>query len=323
MVKQPTLKSPYPYFGGKSRIAHVVWKRFGNVVNYVEPFYGSGAVLLGRTTRPGLETVNDIDGWIINFWRAVARNPNEVAKHADWPPNEIDLLARNKYLVEHRKAFTKQLKADPEYFDAKLAGWWVWGQSCWIGAGWASSKNAKLKLPHMQGGEGIHRTTLVQVNSANDVNGFLYDTSKGIHTYFSRLSKRMRRVRVACGNWDRVLGPSVTYFNGITGLLFDPPYAESGDGRSGNVYAHDDLSIAHQVREWCITNGDNKLLRIALCGYWDEHNMPDDWEAVRWKASGGFGSQGDEGGRGRENSKREVVWFSPHCLKVVRKRTFF
>jgi hypothetical protein len=28
--------------------------------------------------------------------------------------------------------------ADPDFFDAKMAGWWAWGQSCWIGSGWCS-----------------------------------------------------------------------------------------------------------------------------------------------------------------------------------------
>ena len=40
--------------------------------------------------------------------------------------------------------------------------------------------------------------------------------------------------------------------------------------------------------------------------------MPDGWKPLRWKAAGGYGSQG--AGRGRENAAREVVWFSPHCL---------
>jgi len=35
-----------PWFGGKSRAAHLVWAAFGDVSNYVEPFFGSGAVLL-------------------------------------------------------------------------------------------------------------------------------------------------------------------------------------------------------------------------------------------------------------------------------------
>jgi hypothetical protein len=67
------------------------------------------------------------------------------------------------------------------------------------------------------------------------------------------------------------------------------------------------------VREWAIENGDNPSLRIALCGYEGEHQMPDSWDCVAWKARGGYGSQGD--GRGRENAARERIWFSPYCLK--------
>lgn len=50
----PILQSPYPYFGGKSRVADLVWARFGVVRNYVEPFFGSGALLLARrcTSKP-------------------------------------------------------------------------------------------------------------------------------------------------------------------------------------------------------------------------------------------------------------------------------
>ena len=38
------LKAPFPWFGGKSRIAPLIWERFGDVANYVEPFFGSGAI---------------------------------------------------------------------------------------------------------------------------------------------------------------------------------------------------------------------------------------------------------------------------------------
>ena len=40
--------APFPWFGGKSRVAADVWARFGETPNYVEPFAGSMAVLLGR-----------------------------------------------------------------------------------------------------------------------------------------------------------------------------------------------------------------------------------------------------------------------------------
>ena len=44
----PEFKAPMPYFGGKSAVAAQVWDMFGSGANYVEPFFGSGAVLLGR-----------------------------------------------------------------------------------------------------------------------------------------------------------------------------------------------------------------------------------------------------------------------------------
>ena len=72
----------------------------------------------------------------------------------------------------------------------------------------------------------------------------------------------------------------------------------------------------HDVREWAIANGDNPLLRIALCGYDGEHKtIPDSWTEVAWKAHGGYAMQNNSNNRGRENKHRERIWFSPHCLK--------
>jgi putative membrane protein len=43
----------------------------------------------------------------------------------------------------------------------------------------------------------------------------------------------------------------------------------------------------------------------------DEHAMPEGWEAVPWKTRGGYGCQDG----GDHANRREVVWFSPHCLR--------
>jgi len=72
-MKMATLESPYPYFGRKSKMAYVVWERFWKVQNYVEPFFGSGAVLLARPDfdayNQQVEIINDKDGMISNFWK--------------------------------------------------------------------------------------------------------------------------------------------------------------------------------------------------------------------------------------------------------------
>jgi hypothetical protein len=126
-----------------------------------------------------------------------------------------------------------------------------------------------------------------------------------IAEYMSQLAERLRGVRVACGDWTRVLGESVTTKHGITAVFLDPPY---GDDEHSVTYSAQTAGVAASVREWAQANGDNPQLRIALCGYAGEHEMPG-WTEVAWKARGGYGSQSD--GRGRDNAARERIWFSP------------
>jgi DNA adenine methylase len=136
-----SLKAPFPGVGGKSRAAPDIWSALGDVDNYVEPFAGSLATLLGRPDGDrGTETVNDLDGFIANFWRAVAHDPEATARAADWPVSEVDLSARHLWLVNNRAALTERLQVDPAYFDARIAGWWVWGLCSWIGSGWCSGE---------------------------------------------------------------------------------------------------------------------------------------------------------------------------------------
>jgi site-specific DNA-adenine methylase len=138
------MKAPFVWFGGKRRVAPNVWAALGDVDNYVEPFAGSLAVLLERPhnladgTRRA-ETVNDADHYLANFWRALASDPETVAAFADWPVNEDDLFARHLWLVnEGRETLAAGLECDPMFYDAKIAGWWVWGVNAWIGGGWCS-----------------------------------------------------------------------------------------------------------------------------------------------------------------------------------------
>lgn len=338
-ASENVLKAPFPYFGGKAKVAAEVWRRFGDVPNYVEPFFGSGAVLLGRPPVDGnrVETVNDADGHLANFWRSVARDPEGVAYHADWPALELDLHARGDWLYYRPDTldWVERLRADPDYYDVKSAGWWVWFASNWIGGlpsaaesqikGWKErlpdwvepvdrTGMVRRKLPHLRdAGMGVMRTGMVkrQLPHLGAGKGVMRPR-QDLYAYMTQLADRLRGVRVCCGDWSRVTGPSVTYRHGLTAVFLDPPY--SGEERNKNMYSVDDHTVAADVREWAIANGDNPLMRIALCGYDTEHGdaMPDGWHAYSWKANGGYGSQGN--GRGRANAAREVVWFSPYCI---------
>ena len=148
------LKAPFPAFGGKSRIAHLVWSRFGEVRNFIEPFCFSAAMLLLRPSEPQIETINDLNAYVANFWRAIQRDPEAVAYYADWPVNETDLHARHSWLVRSTEAAERlqDVRDNPEAYNAKIAGWWCWGACMWIGSGWCEQQ-----IPHISNaGQGVN-----------------------------------------------------------------------------------------------------------------------------------------------------------------------
>lgn len=298
------LSAPFPWFGGKSRAAPMIWDALGNVANYVEPFAGSLAVLLSRPHASKIETVNDLDCYLANFWRALAADPSGVADACDWPVNEADLHARHQWLMA-RDDFRERMRNDPDYYDVRIAGWWVWGLCQWIGSGWCTHARVADQLPHLgDAGRGVHRPSqkLPHLGDAGRA------SNNNLRDYLGVLSARLRRVRVACGDWSRVLGDSVTWRHGVTGVVLDPPYTND---EHAITYGAGGDNIAAGVAQWAFENGGNPQLRIVLCGYDGEHQPPNDWRVVEWKARGGFGSQGN--GRGRENAARERLWLSPHC----------
>jgi hypothetical protein len=323
------LKSPFPWFGGKSAVADEIWQRFGKVQNYVEPFFGSGAVLLARPNPQGTETINDADGMVSNFWRAIQADADTVARWADWPVSEADLHARHYWLVTEGKDRLARVMGDPDGYDAKVAGWWVWGICAFIGGEFCSGKGpwqwtgevwekrtdnapgVPIQIPHLgDAGQGINRALPHLGDAGQGINRalpHLGDAGQGINAYFGQLSNRLRGVRIAHGDWSRVTGDSVTWRHGRTAVFLDPPY--SAELREA-VYSTE-TDCAAEVRAWAVEAGKRPDMLICLAGYAGEHDIPDDWTAFRWKARGGFGSQGDK--RGRENAAKETLWFSPAC----------
>lgn len=318
------LQAPFPYFGGKSRVAGLVWPRFAGIENYVEPFFGSGAMLLLRPDLSGIETVNDLDAYVANFWRAVKADPESVASLMNDPVNETDLEARHKWLVTaaRKREHAERMRDNPDYFDAKIAAWWCWGLCAWIGAGWCSGEwNGR-------GGENSGRGVNVRDEAHGGKLPHLGNAGQGecerrgevLCEWMRRLADRFRNVRVCCGDWLRACASeSTTTRHGVTGVFLDPPYLHEVDGetsRDGDIYSHESADVAHAVREWAIENGKRPDMRIALCGYEGEHAMPDDWETVAWKAHGGYAFRSaDPDTRGKANSKRERIWFSPACKR--------
>lgn len=334
------LRAPFPWMGGKRKEAPTVWRAFGaDVNNYIEPFFGSGAVLLGRPGGAGkIETVNDIDGAVVNFWRALAADPGAVAEWCNWPVSELDMHARHAWLLDRLDTLKEELRADPHFHDPKFAGWWVWGICQWIGTGWCGGIKRGRPRPNLNSGQGVHaslgwqarpfingnyagmgvHSNLPSIGNDRGINGV---AASPAGEWFRALHERLRRVRIVCGDWRRVLGPSVLGKGKNVGgrspcaVFLDPPY--SHEFRKAHIYAEDDADISRLVRDWALENGDDPDLRIALCGYSGEHEMPSTWKEHAWKAARGYAAEDND------NRERERIWFSPHCLRIDSQQSLF
>jgi site-specific DNA-adenine methylase len=326
------LKAPFPYFGGKGMIADVIWSYLGDVKQYIEPCVGSGAVLLKRPQTQHekiYEIVNDSDGLLTNVWRAIKFAPDEVAWWCDWPVNHADLMARKKRLIENEQMLLSKLVDDDMFYDAKLAGYWVWAASCWIGSGLTRpnaipnlvrdtgiqskipylnrDRGIQSQIPHLTGDQGIQS----KIPQLGHNRGVIAVTGNEVYDWLRYLSARLRRVKIVCGDWTRVCGGTWQAANSPVGMFFDPPYAT--EGRDKAIYHKESLTVAKDIEKWALVRGTDKRYRIVVAGYDDEHAslIEAGWRVHAWSAQGGYGG-GDT--RGDVNRHRERLYISPHCL---------
>ena len=328
-----TLRAPFPYFGGKSTIADEVWARLGEPKQYIEPFCGSAAMLLAATKPASLEVAGDVNCWIANFWRTVKNQPDTVAAAADYPVSHIDLHARHAWLTQpERVQALAEALSDPEWpGDAKIAGWWVWGQCAWIGSGWCEPctdgrtdrrpPGQLAQIPFVgHAGLGVQRarcrttpTRAAGCNDASQQKPFLsstgmgiqrcsFDGTDGIRGWFRSLSQRLARVRLIHGDWSRCMNHH--YGAEDTAVFFDPPYVSFE-----RLYGRKTEPVALAVAKWCAEHAE---LRVALCGHvGDYESILPAWPTLPW-------SRGRLTYGGGKTTDEECVWFSPSCVSVRR-----
>jgi hypothetical protein len=132
-----------------------------------------------------------------------------------------------------------------------------------------------------------------------------------VNDYLQVLARRLERVRITCGDWTRVLKPSVlraTATNSHIGVLLDPPYSVSGNLYAATNTGEEHTSIPEQVQQWCV---ENPGYRIVLCGFDDDHDalLEHGWGKEVGRSGGGAGYNTDS-----KAGRRERLWLSPPCI---------
>ena len=309
------MKTLFPYFGGKSSVSGMIWERLGTPKQYIEPFFGSGAVLFNAPNTASLEVIGDANGFVANFWRCAKHQPAATAEAADYPVSHVDLGARHVWLMSQRDRLGAELQ-DPDWpGDAKVAGWWLWGQCSWIGSGWCDwfkAKNDEDQIPHVSdAGRGIQAIGQIphvssagrgiqaigQIPHVSDAGrGLLTTGGAAAWEWLHKVAARLERVRVVHGTWSRCLNNR--YGADDTAVFLDPPY-RSYEALYGAGH------VADEVEAWAKENAN---LRVCLAGHVGDYPSLDGWDVVQW-------DRGRLTYSGAKTTDKEALWFSPACLK--------
>jgi site-specific DNA-adenine methylase len=219
----------FQYRGSKDDVAHRIWERFGVDVNvYCEPFGGRFGCLLqrdvtGEISRNSVEVVGDINAKIVNVFRAIKHAPKELAAHlSNEVLAEIDVLARDKWLRDHRQKLESLLLSHPESYWLEAAAWTIYQISL---------------LPDT----GVSRSARKKVMLSFSADIYAYDDKLG---YLLALAERLKNVRLVYGDWERTVRACPG--GKVTAVFFDPPYGWDS-GRRMAMYDHDEPHVAKEV----------------------------------------------------------------------------
>lgn len=274
------IKAPFPWFGGKGRIAGDIVPVLKGSRLYVEPFAGSLAVFL-RMPKAQHEIVNDYDCLVVNAWRAIAHHSNELADFLhDRPLMEVEYKAFARQSVVELRASVVE---DMHYCDIESAGLWLQHQSSSI-AGFNSGIDASS-------GKGV-----LEFNRRNEIRKTL-----------NELSKRFRGTYIMCRDWSACLTPSILRLERREASVFlDPPYIGTEYVYSGEDC--DSSGVASKVHSWCVENGADARLKICLAGHVGDYDLPG-WHCIPWRRNRGIARKEATISERHE----EALFFSPSC----------
>jgi len=172
------------------------------------------------------------------------------------------------------------------------------------------------KLPHLgDAGTGINRQLphLGDAGTGQYAQRIEWVTGTGQYAqriewvtgWLCALRDRICRVRIACGDFERVLQPSITTKHGLTGVFLDPPY-------EGTEYVYGNgTPLSVKVRNWCRTADSS--LRIVLAGRGSEHDelLACGWTKEIWSAGRGYSAEANQ------TRKEEALWIKNSQISEV------
>ena len=293
------MRQLFPYIGGKYTIAPEINRRFGEVDTRIDAFTGSSSWILASEPAK-YEIVNDLDGYVVNYLRAVKYAPDKVARHLDFPRAELELIAYHHYTRDRLPELVARLGGDPDYYDPVLAARWAYVMAHSLMHEYKRAGSWLVRDGRLRYERGTGRIRGSMTSRHLLLTRLLKE--RRVFEYITSLNERLRCVQVWWNDFEVVVEKADRSEFGVVGVLLDPPYPRH---LRDYDYDTDGAGIWQRAARWAVANGDNPKLRIAVCGYGDAESdalFPQTWARFVWRRSG-IGQYKD----------RECIWFSPHC----------
>lgn len=226
--------SPFAWFGGKQRLATKIVALLPPHRIYVEVFGGGGAVIFHKPPAPHLDVYNDIDDGLVNFFRVLREQPEELVTQLRLTPYALEEFRFDQE--------TWRKCADPV---EKARRWFTMINLRF------SSENNRFKDGWKAGTVVNHPKTF-----ATRVDDLF------------RFAEKLRRIQVEKRSWEEVFD---LYDSEDTCFYCDPPYLPST--RKSGRYAHELTYSQHKMLlerilrlqgSVLISGYDNKLYRETL-----------------------------------------------------------
>lgn len=113
--KVMTIKTPVSWMGNKTSILHIIYALFPkSYTRYIEPFGGSGAVLLGKSVPDKFEVYNDYNANLVNLFRCMRDRPMEFIRELGF----LNLNSRDDFTVIKR--FFQKEEFGEKYLEQQL-----------------------------------------------------------------------------------------------------------------------------------------------------------------------------------------------------------
>lgn len=264
------MKPPVPYFGSKATLAPWIVSLLPRHEHYVEPFAGSLAVLLAKVPSR-METVNDLDGRLMNFWRVLRDQPDDLARACALTPHSR---------AEYTDAL-KRIDVETDPLERARLAWVILHQG---------------RGRRFDGHEGWRHTVGRTVAGGGDKR-VAFGISRAVEL-ITQAAERMRTVTLECVPALDLVGKYGAHPDVL--LFVDPPYLDStrqGPQRYG-------LEMADPGRHRELAEALRGCrAAVVLSGYpsplYDE--LYDGWYREQIGASTGNGRDG-------ERSRVEVLW---------------